>query len=241
MFQRKLENDEESIQQPTELTADAPLPICPALPLALSIRSAWAHRTMTTVQYGELSDYFYVGQKRTLSDLYSELFTRRLADKSVEVVANPARNGSAKAAKLIYKDADRTDRHRVPACTQNRRSWRDWRVRLTCWRDDVCPEFARSLKSWLIAMQCSCAGLVNAGQQAQLMHQSMKGTSMDHAAATDACANAQVDDWIAFPSRSVCGSRQSCRVDISVDSNRHLQGSLQDVDDRARLPGDLRR
>jgi putative DNA methylase len=55
------------------------------------------------VQYGELSDYFYVWQKRTLSDLYPELFTRRLVDKSVEAVANPARDGSAKAAKLVYE------------------------------------------------------------------------------------------------------------------------------------------
>jgi putative DNA methylase len=55
------------------------------------------------VQYGELSDYFYVWQKRTLSDLYPELFMRRLVDKSVEAVANPARDGSAKAAKLAYQ------------------------------------------------------------------------------------------------------------------------------------------
>jgi adenine-specific DNA methylase len=54
------------------------------------------------VQYGELSDYFYVWQKRTLSDFYPELFTRRLVEKSVEAVANPARDGSAKAAKLAY-------------------------------------------------------------------------------------------------------------------------------------------
>jgi putative DNA methylase len=55
------------------------------------------------VQYGELSDYFYVWQKRTLDDLYPQLFTRRLVDKSVEAVANPARDSSAKAAKLAYE------------------------------------------------------------------------------------------------------------------------------------------
>ena len=55
------------------------------------------------VQYGELSDYFYVWQKRTLGDLYPELFTRRLVDKSVEAVANPARDGSAKAANIAYQ------------------------------------------------------------------------------------------------------------------------------------------
>ena len=35
---------------------------------------------------------------------------------------------------------------------------------------------------------------------------------MDRAAATDTCANAPVDDWIAFPSRSVCGFRQSAAL-----------------------------
>ncbi|MBU4233534.1 MAG: hypothetical protein L6277_06360 [Desulfobacterales bacterium] len=55
------------------------------------------------VQYAELSDYFYVWQKRTLKDLYPDLFTRRLTDKQKEAVANPARDGSAKEAKAAYE------------------------------------------------------------------------------------------------------------------------------------------
>jgi adenine-specific DNA methylase len=55
------------------------------------------------VQYGELSDYFYVWQKRTLSDLYPGLFTRRLVNKTDEAVANPARDGSSAAAKATYE------------------------------------------------------------------------------------------------------------------------------------------
>lgn len=52
------------------------------------------------VQYAELSDYFYVWQRRTLSDMYPELFRRRLTNKRDEAVANPARDGSnAQAAK----------------------------------------------------------------------------------------------------------------------------------------------
>jgi len=51
------------------------------------------------VQYAELSDYFYVWQRRTLHDLYPELFRRRVTNKTEEAVANPARDGStAKAA-----------------------------------------------------------------------------------------------------------------------------------------------
>lgn len=55
------------------------------------------------VQYAELSDYFYIWQKRTLKDLYPGLFTRRFTDKQKEAVANPARDGSAKGAKVAYE------------------------------------------------------------------------------------------------------------------------------------------
>lgn len=52
------------------------------------------------VQYAELSDYFYVWQRRTLSDIYPDIFRRRLTNKNDEAVANPARDGSnANAAK----------------------------------------------------------------------------------------------------------------------------------------------
>jgi len=55
------------------------------------------------VQYAELSDYFYVWQRRTLRDLYPGLFGRRLTDKKSEAVANPARDGNAAAAKNEYE------------------------------------------------------------------------------------------------------------------------------------------
>ncbi|MCG7399700.1 DUF1156 domain-containing protein [Caballeronia zhejiangensis] len=55
------------------------------------------------VQYAELSDYYYVWHKRTLRDLYPELFTRRLTNKSDEAVANPARDGSTKEASTAYE------------------------------------------------------------------------------------------------------------------------------------------
>ncbi len=55
------------------------------------------------VQYAELSDFFYVWQRRTLKDLYPGVFTRRLTDKQNEAVANPARDGSQKAAKQAYE------------------------------------------------------------------------------------------------------------------------------------------
>ncbi|MCP5114159.1 MAG: DUF1156 domain-containing protein, partial [bacterium] len=55
------------------------------------------------VQYAELSDYFYVWQKRTLADLYPGVFNRRLTDKKSEAVANPSRDGSAANAKAEYE------------------------------------------------------------------------------------------------------------------------------------------
>ena len=46
------------------------------------------------VQYGELSDFYYVWQRRTLRDLYPEVYARRLVNRQDEAVANPARDGT---------------------------------------------------------------------------------------------------------------------------------------------------
>ncbi|WP_199525345.1 DUF1156 domain-containing protein [Pseudoalteromonas sp. bablab_jr011] len=55
------------------------------------------------VQYAELSDFYYVWQKRTLKDLYPDIFSIRLTNKRDEAVANPSRDGSAKNAKAEYQ------------------------------------------------------------------------------------------------------------------------------------------
>lgn len=55
------------------------------------------------VQYAELSDYFYVWQKRTFGELYPDIFNRRLTNKRDEAVANPVRDGSTKAANVAYE------------------------------------------------------------------------------------------------------------------------------------------
>lgn len=55
------------------------------------------------VQYAELSDYFYVWQKRTFQDLYPDWFSRRLTNKVDEAVANPVRDGSTKEADRVYE------------------------------------------------------------------------------------------------------------------------------------------
>lgn len=55
------------------------------------------------VQYAELSDYFYVWQKRTLADLYPEIYGRRLTNKADEAVANPVRDGSRREAYEAYR------------------------------------------------------------------------------------------------------------------------------------------
>lgn len=44
-----------------------------------------------TIQYAELSDFFYVWMKRVLDDVYPELFYGELTDKDREAVANPSR------------------------------------------------------------------------------------------------------------------------------------------------------
>jgi putative DNA methylase len=55
------------------------------------------------VQHGELSDFYYVWQRRTLRDLYPEVYARRLVNRTDEAVANPARDGSADAASVNYE------------------------------------------------------------------------------------------------------------------------------------------
>ncbi|MHC5722678.1 MAG: hypothetical protein ACYT04_28915 [Nostoc sp.] len=44
-----------------------------------------------TIQYAEMSDFFYVWLKRTLGDIFPELFYLELTDKDREAVANPSR------------------------------------------------------------------------------------------------------------------------------------------------------
>lgn len=56
------------------------------------------------VQYSELSDFYYVWQKRSLCDLYPGWFDQEATEKSVEAVANPARDGSEKEAKARYEE-----------------------------------------------------------------------------------------------------------------------------------------
>ena len=55
------------------------------------------------VQYGELSDFYYAWQRRGLRNVHPDLFRRVHVDKADEAVANPAREGSAKAAKAAYE------------------------------------------------------------------------------------------------------------------------------------------
>jgi putative DNA methylase len=55
------------------------------------------------VQYGELSDFYYVWQRRTLRELYPAIYKRRLVNRRDEAVANPARDGSVEAANMAYQ------------------------------------------------------------------------------------------------------------------------------------------
>jgi adenine-specific DNA methylase len=56
------------------------------------------------VNYAELSDFFYVWLKRTIGDLYPDLFSTPLVPKSEEIVSNPIRHGSAEKAKQFFEN-----------------------------------------------------------------------------------------------------------------------------------------
>lgn len=55
------------------------------------------------VQYAELSDFYYVWEKRSLKDLYPDVFNRRLTNKNDEAVANPVRDGAVDASERKYE------------------------------------------------------------------------------------------------------------------------------------------
>jgi len=56
------------------------------------------------VNYAELSDFFYVWLKRSIGDLYPELFSTPLTPKSQEIVANPIRHERQDRAKKFFED-----------------------------------------------------------------------------------------------------------------------------------------
>jgi adenine-specific DNA methylase len=56
------------------------------------------------VPYSYLSDFFYVWLKRSIGDLYPELFTTPLTPKSKEIVAYPHREGGLEAGKKYFED-----------------------------------------------------------------------------------------------------------------------------------------
>lgn len=66
--------------------------------------TCWDPPYYNNVQYAELSDYFYVWQKRTLKNFYPEFFSRLMTNKNDEAVANPVRAGSVKEAEKTYED-----------------------------------------------------------------------------------------------------------------------------------------
>ena len=55
------------------------------------------------INYAELSDFFYVWLKRTIGDLYPDLFATPLVPKSQEIVANPIRQGGQHKAKEFFE------------------------------------------------------------------------------------------------------------------------------------------
>jgi len=56
------------------------------------------------INYAELSDFFYVWLKRTIGDLYPDLFSTPMVPKTEEIVSNPVRHGNNKKAKQFFED-----------------------------------------------------------------------------------------------------------------------------------------
>jgi adenine-specific DNA methylase len=56
------------------------------------------------VNYAELSDFFYVWLKRSVGDLYPDLFATPLTPKSEEIVSNPIRQDGEKSSKQFFEN-----------------------------------------------------------------------------------------------------------------------------------------
>lgn len=56
------------------------------------------------IGYADLSDFFYVWMRRSLRDIYPELFATMTAPKVEELVANPYRHGSKEQAEQFFMD-----------------------------------------------------------------------------------------------------------------------------------------
>jgi adenine-specific DNA methylase len=56
------------------------------------------------INYAELSDFFYVWLKRSIGDLYPELFSTPLVPKSKEIVANTIRHGGGTKAREFFEE-----------------------------------------------------------------------------------------------------------------------------------------
>lgn len=59
------------------------------------------------IGYSDLSDYFYVWLRRSLQDLYPELFATLLVPKSEELVANQYRHGGKQGARAFFEQGFR--------------------------------------------------------------------------------------------------------------------------------------
>ena len=55
------------------------------------------------IPYADLSDFFYVWQKRTMIDIYPNLYSTPLTPKSAEIIQEPSRHPSKEMAKDFYE------------------------------------------------------------------------------------------------------------------------------------------
>ena len=56
------------------------------------------------IGYADLSDFFYVWQRRTLRDIWPDLFRRVLVPKDEELIASPYRHGGKEAAEQFFME-----------------------------------------------------------------------------------------------------------------------------------------
>lgn len=65
------------------------------------------------ISYADLSDYFYVWLRRSLKEVFPELFATLAVPKSEELIASPYRHGSKELAEMFFLDGMTRAMHRL--------------------------------------------------------------------------------------------------------------------------------
>ncbi len=168
------------------------------------------------IEYADLADYFHVWLRRSLREIFPDLFGTLLTPKAQELVANPYRHGSASAAKEFFESGFRS------VFTEMRR--------------DPLVDFPITVYYAFKQAETATEGVVSTGWETLLEALTSSGWSVTATwpVRTEGVGRAMNQGLNALASSIVIASRPR-RADASVTNRRGLIAALKES-----LPGALR-